>query len=89
MTTLNVSLPDELKKVADQRVSEGKFASHSEYVRSLIRRDQKRIERDKLEARLLERLASGDSTPMSKDDFRKIRNRLQASLKRKTTRAKR
>jgi len=84
MTTLNVSLPEQLKKVADERVAAGRFASHSEYVRNLIRNDQKREARLQLEARLLERIASGESVPMGKKDFARIRTRLKRHLLRRS-----
>ena len=42
MSTMNVSLPDELKAFVDERVDDGGFGSTSEYVRDLIRRDQDR-----------------------------------------------
>ena len=80
MTTLNISLPEDLKKVADELVRRGGYASHSEYVRSLIREDQRRLERESLEAKLLERLAGGDAQAMGPDDFDKIRSRLKAHL---------
>jgi len=41
MTTMNVSLPDELRSFVDAQVNEGSFGSTSEYVRELIR--QRRI----------------------------------------------
>jgi putative addiction module CopG family antidote len=40
MTTMNVSLPDELKIFVDERVSHDGYGSTSEYVRDLIRRDR-------------------------------------------------
>ena len=42
MSTMNVSLPDELKSFVDERVGHGGFGSTSEYVRDLIRRDRER-----------------------------------------------
>ena len=51
MTTMNVSLPDELRAFVDHQVNEGSFGSTSEYVRELIRRD---FERRQLRAALLE-----------------------------------
>ncbi len=42
MTTMNVSLPDELKAFVDQQVDGGAFGSTSEFVRALIRREQDR-----------------------------------------------
>ena len=42
MSTMNVSLPDELKSYVDDQVGGGAFGSTSEYVRDLIRRDMDR-----------------------------------------------
>ena len=42
MTTMNVSLPEELRTFVDERVEDGRYGSTSEYVRELIRRDQDR-----------------------------------------------
>lgn len=44
MPQMNVSLPDGLKDWVEQRLSEGRFASASDYVRDLIRRDQDRAD---------------------------------------------
>jgi antitoxin ParD1/3/4 len=44
MSTMNVSLPDELRAFVDVQVDEGRYGSTSEYVRALIRRDQNRHE---------------------------------------------
>jgi antitoxin ParD1/3/4 len=42
MTTMNVSLPDELKDFVDEQVHGGGYGSTSEFVRDLIRREQAR-----------------------------------------------
>lgn len=42
MTTMNVSLPEELKTFVDAEVERGGFGSTSEFVRDLIRREQDR-----------------------------------------------
>ncbi len=42
MTTLNVSLSDELKAFIDAQVDQGNYASTSEFVLDLIRRDHDR-----------------------------------------------
>ncbi len=44
MTTMNVSLPEELKSFVDAEVDAGNYGSTSEYIRELIRRDQGRRE---------------------------------------------
>ena len=42
MSTMNVSLPNELKSYVDEQVGDGGYGSTSEYVRDLIRRDKDR-----------------------------------------------
>ncbi|MFN8022081.1 MAG: type II toxin-antitoxin system ParD family antitoxin [Acidimicrobiales bacterium] len=42
MSTMNVSLPEELRAYVDAQVEDGRYGSTSEYVRELIRRDQDR-----------------------------------------------
>ena len=42
MTTMNVSLPEELKEFVDAQAERGGFGSTSEFVRDLIRREQDR-----------------------------------------------
>ncbi len=39
MATMNVSLPDQLKAVVEERVASGEYASASDYVRDLVRKD--------------------------------------------------
>lgn len=40
MATMNVSLPDPLRAFVQSRIDQGQYASVSDYVRDLIRRDQ-------------------------------------------------
>lgn len=39
MATMNVSLPDQLKAIVEERVASGEYASASDYVRDLVRKD--------------------------------------------------
>lgn len=39
MAQMNISVPDALKQWAEQRVAEGMYASTSDYMRDLLRRD--------------------------------------------------
>lgn len=57
MTTMNVSLPDDLKHFVDSQVNHGNYGSTSEYVRDLIRRDQDRRQ-------LRKALLDGASSPI-------------------------
>ena len=72
MQSMNISLPDPLKKFVDGQIAEGRYSSVSEYIRELIRADEKRKAEDRLEALLLEGLAT-DETELSKDDWNLIR----------------
>ncbi|MGA2497973.1 MAG: type II toxin-antitoxin system ParD family antitoxin [Tepidisphaeraceae bacterium] len=69
-TTVNVSLPEPLKRFVDARVSSGIYGSASEYVREAIRekmlRDQDREQTRALLAReLSEGLDSGEPIPFT------------------------
>jgi antitoxin ParD1/3/4 len=63
MTSMNVSLPEELKEYVEAQAKSG-YSTPSEYVRELIRRDQKRKAKERLDELLLEGLNSGDSVPV-------------------------
>ena len=54
MQTMNISLPEPLKKFVDHQITEGRYSSVSEYIRELIRDDEKRRAEGRLEALLLE-----------------------------------
>ncbi len=40
MTTMNISLPDDMKSFVDEQVHKRQFMSSSEYIRDLIRREK-------------------------------------------------
>jgi len=86
MASLNVSMPEELRKFVDKRTKQGRFSTPSEYVRELIREDQKREAERRLEQLLLEGLESGDARGDVKALFRKLHKRvdeLEVAQKRK------
>ena len=58
MQSMNISLPEPLKQFVDGQIAQGRYSSASEYIRELIRADEKRKAGDDLEARLLSGLAS-------------------------------
>ena len=63
MTSMNVSLPEDLKEYVEAQTKRG-YSTPSEYVRELIREDQKRRARERLDLLLLEGLNSGDPLPV-------------------------
>ena len=73
MQTMNISLPDQLKEFVDGQVGSGRYSSVSEYVRDLIRDDEKRKVQDRLEAILMEGIQSGEGTEMTRQDWSDIR----------------
>jgi antitoxin ParD1/3/4 len=44
MAQLNFSIPDRLKAFVEARVADGSYASSSDYLRDLVRQDQRRLE---------------------------------------------
>lgn len=73
MQTMNISLPDQLKEFVDDQVGSGRYSSVSEYVRDLIRDDEKRKAQEKLEALLIEGIQGGEATEMTRQDWSDIR----------------
>ncbi len=73
MTTMNVSLPDELKDFVDDRVDQSGYGSTSEYVRDLIRRDR---ERQHLRQLIVDGLESEPAGPGDEAYFAGLRQRI-------------
>lgn len=69
MTTMNISVPDEMKAFVETQLVQEGYASVSEYLRALIRDAQKRQAKRELEAKFREALESGPATPMTRGDW--------------------
>jgi len=80
MTSMNVSLPEELKEYAEAQTKQG-YSTPSEYVRELIREDKKRKAREKLDALLLEGLNSGNPIPVDAKFWTDLKQEALAKLK--------
>jgi antitoxin ParD1/3/4 len=80
MQTMNISLPEPLKEFVDAQISAGRYSSVSEYIRELIREDERRRAEERLEALLLEGLESEESD-LTRRDFGDIRKEALARLK--------
>ena len=69
MAQMNISVPDRMKDWCEAQVRDGRYATASDYVRDLIRRDQDRQAGvTALQAAIDEGLASGIS-PRSLDEI--------------------
>jgi antitoxin ParD1/3/4 len=78
MQTMNISLPDPMKQFVEDQVTAGAYSSASEYVRELVRADQKRHAKEQLEQVLLSAINSGDPIEVTPEMINEVRQRLQA-----------
>ncbi len=82
MTSLNISLPEQLKQYVEGQVASGDWGTPSEYIRELIRQDKERrlhsLEQDLLAA------VRGPKIELSLSEIRK--KGLIATLRRHTSR---
>lgn len=79
MESMNISLPEPLKQFVDGQIAQGRYSSVSEYVRELIRADEKRRAEQELEAKLLEGLSSVESE-LTPSDWKAIRKEALARV---------
>jgi antitoxin ParD1/3/4 len=84
MDTMNVALPESMKQFVQERVSQGGYSSVSEYVRELIRADQKRKTEERIDALLLEGLDSGEPILVSGEYWEEKKRKLTERLDRTT-----
>lgn len=75
MATLNISMPDAMREWIDAQIDAGEYANASDYIRDLIRHDQR--QRDVLRLALIEGEKSGDSARTVTDIARNKKRRLK------------
>jgi antitoxin ParD1/3/4 len=83
MSSINFSVPDDLREFVDERVASAGFSTPSEYMRHLIREDRRRAAQEQLEALLLEGLDSGPSEPWTEAELEDIRSAVRERLKKR------
>lgn len=80
MASMNISVPDPMRDWVQKRIDSGKYASVSDYVRDLIRRDQAQADaREALVAALIEGEQSGISERRVPDILAALRKELHGS----------
>jgi antitoxin ParD1/3/4 len=68
MSTMNISLPEAMKRWVERQARSGRFGNSSDYVRELIRRDQERQAKiAHMQALVDEGIASGKGSRTMKD----------------------
>lgn len=88
MTTLTISLPESLKQFVDAQVASKGYGDISEYFRSLLLEAQEREADARLEALLLEGLASGESIPVDDNFWSELRTEAEQRVQARKTRKK-
>jgi antitoxin ParD1/3/4 len=82
-TTLHISLPEPLVESAKERAQNEKFGNMSDYVRSLIRDDVRKMEEKKLEHMLLEGVRSGRDIEIGSKEWKKFWEEIDARIQEK------
>ena len=80
METMNIALPESMKHFVQERVTEGGYSSVSEYIRELIRADQKRNAQERIDSLLLEGLDSGKPVAVTPEYWAEKKRRLSEML---------
>jgi antitoxin ParD1/3/4 len=83
MSTLNISLPDSMRAYIEQKVSQGSYSTASEYIRQLVREDQQRAAKERLERLLMEGLDSGPMIEVTDEFWAKKKAKLLKRIEEK------
>jgi antitoxin ParD1/3/4 len=79
MSAMTVSLSDDAREFVQAQAAAGGFKSPDSYIQELIRAEQKRQAREKVEAMLLEALKE-PATEMTKADWADLRRGLEERI---------
>ena len=86
MQSMNISLPEPLKQFVELQIASGRYSSASEYIRELIREDERRRAEERLETLLLRGLES-PASEWTHEDVDHIKNAVRERLAAKRTTA--
>ncbi len=70
---MNIALPETLRAYVAERVDSGQYGNTSEYVRELIRKDQREQAIARLRAMVEQGLASGPAVPDTQADWDELK----------------
>jgi antitoxin ParD1/3/4 len=82
MQTMNISLPEPMKKFVESEVAEGGYGTASEFIRELVREAQRRKARAKIDAQLLEGLQS-EASELTDADWDELKRRVRARARKR------
>ncbi|MGK2948179.1 MAG: type II toxin-antitoxin system ParD family antitoxin [Acidimicrobiales bacterium] len=72
---MSFALPAELREYVDERVGSGEYGNTSEYLRELIRRDQRSQAALRLRGLIADGIESGDGRPLTDELVDDLRQR--------------
>lgn len=78
MASINISLPDSLRKFLDEQVKKCGYSTASEYVRDLLRAASQRKANEHLDQLLLEGLESGEGRIVDDEFWSEFRRKTEA-----------
>lgn len=82
MPLLQIDLPEDARRLADEEIASGRFANLNEYLAALIREDRRRAD-ERVHEILQARLQSGPGQEMTDAAFDDILDRLEAEIQRR------
>ncbi len=72
-STLNISLPEQMRSFVEEKISSGGYGTISEYVRELIRADQRR-DQVAFDRFIHEAFESGEAAELTKGEINEARD---------------
>jgi antitoxin ParD1/3/4 len=79
MATMNISLPEPMKRWVEAQADDGRYSNSSDYVRDLIRRDQVRLEKIAAMQGLVDEALAEPAVEMTMDEIlQAVRGRSEA-----------
>lgn len=84
--SVNISMPEAMRRSMDERMAAGQFGNVSEYIRHLVREDLSRASEDRLEKLLLEGLDSGPGRVVDEKWWKERRAELEERARREAKR---
>ncbi len=84
-STLNISLPESMRRFVEEKIDSEGYGTISEYVRELIREDQRREKRE-FDSLIREAYASGEPTPFTKSDIEAARKLVKERIRERGSR---
>ena len=77
---MNISLPERMREWVEERVVADGYGTASEFIRALIRQEQRREVQENLDQKLIEAIDSGEAVEMTSKDWEHIRSTVRARL---------